>query len=218
MQTFRCAAVLFDLDGVLVDSTRSVERQWRLWAQERGQDPEEILEMAHGRRTIEVIRWLAPHLDIEAEVRRVEKREAEDTDGVEVMPGAAALLAAIPESRWAVVTSGTTHLATSRLRHAKLPIPKVLVSADEVREGKPHPEPYLLGARLLGFPPGECLVIEDAPAGIEAAHAAGMKAIGLTSTFSASDLKADLVVRDLRHVEVGSHNGMLELRQCVDKR
>lgn len=218
MQTFRCAAVLFDLDGVLVDSTRSVERQWRLWAQEHGQDPKEILEMAHGRRTIEVIRWLAPHLDIEAEVRRVEKREAEDTDGVDVMPGAAALIAAIPESRWAVVTSGTTHLATARLRHAKLPIPKVLVSADEVTEGKPHPEPYLLGARLLGFPPGECLVIEDAPAGIEAAHGAGMKAIGLTSTFSASELKADLIVRDLRHVEVGSHNGMLELRQCVDVR
>jgi mannitol-1-/sugar-/sorbitol-6-phosphatase len=212
MQAFRCRAVIFDLDGVLVDSTRSVERQWRLWAREHAVDPEQILEIAHGRRTVEVIRLLAPHLELEAEVRRVEQREADDTNGVDVMPGAAALIAAIPESRWAVVTSGTTHLATSRLRHAKLPIPKVLVSADQVKEGKPHPEPYLMGAHLLNMPATECLVIEDAPAGIEAAHAAGMKAIGLTSTFSAGELSADCVVQDLRDLQVVIHNGVLELQ------
>ena len=128
------------------------------------------------------------------------------------MPGAAGLLKAIPEGLWAVVTSGTTHLATSRLRHANLPVPKVLVSADEVKEGKPHPEPYLLGARLLGRQAADCLVIEDAPAGIEAAHAAGMKAIGLTSTFSASELHADSVIEDLRHLEVDLRDGKLELR------
>jgi len=211
MPTFRCAAVLFDLDGVLVDSTRSVERQWRLWAEEHHIDPEKILEIAHGRRTVEVIQLLAPHLELETEVRRVEEREAHDTDGVAVMPGAAGLLKAIPEGLWAVVTSGTTHLATSRLRHANLPLPKVLVSADEVKEGKPHPEPYLMGARLLGRQAAECLVIEDAPAGIEAAHAAGMKAIGLTSTFSASELHADSVVEDLRHLRVDLRDGKLEL-------
>jgi len=211
MPTFRCAAVLFDLDGVLVDSTRSVERQWRLWAEEHNIDPEKILEIAHGRRTVEVIQLLAPHLELETEVRRVEEREAHDTDGVAVMPGAAGLLKAIPEGLWAVVTSGTTHLATSRLRHANLPLPKVLVSADEVKEGKPHPEPYLMGARLLGRQAAECLVIEDAPAGIEAAHAAGMKAIGLTSTFSASELHADSVIEDLRHLRVDLRDGKLEL-------
>jgi sugar-phosphatase len=211
MPTFRCAAVLFDLDGVLVDSTRSVERQWRLWAEEHNIDPEKILEIAHGRRTVEVIQLLAPHLELETEVRRVEEREADDTDGVAVMPGAAGLLKAIPEGLWAVVTSGTTHLATSRLRHANLPVPKVLVSADEVKEGKPHPEPYLLGARLLGRQAADCLVIEDAPAGIEAAHAAGMKAIGLTSTFSASELHADSVIEDLRHLRVDLRDGKLEL-------
>src|SRR5437763_13926843 len=185
METFRCKAVLFDLDGVLVDSTRSVERQWRLWEREHNVDPEAILEIAHGRRTVEIIQLLAPHLDLEMEVARVERREAEDTDGVEVMPGAATLLTTIPDSGWAVVTSGTNLLATARLRHAHLPIPNVLVSAEHVREGKPHPEPYLTGARLLAVPEAQCLVIEDAPAGIESAHAAGMKAIGLTSTFSA---------------------------------
>jgi mannitol-1-/sugar-/sorbitol-6-phosphatase len=212
MPIFRCAAVLFDLDGVLVDSTRSVERQWRLWAEEHNIDPEKILEIAHGRRTVEVIQLLAPHLELETEVRRVEEREADDTDGVAVMPGAARLLKAIPEGLWAVVTSGTTHLATSRLRHANLPVPRVLVSADEVKEGKPHPEPYLMGARLLGKQAGDCLVIEDAPAGIEAAHAAGMKAIGLTSTFSASELHADSVIEDLRHLEVDLRDGRLEVR------
>lgn len=212
MPTFRCAAVLFDLDGVLVDSTRSVERQWRLWAEEHNIDPEKILKIAHGRRTVEVIQLLAPHLELETEVRRVEEREADDTHGVAVMPGAAGLLKAVPEGLWAVVTSGTTHLATSRLRHANLPVPKVLVSADEVKEGKPHPEPYLMGARLLGRQAADCLVIEDAPAGIEAAHAAGMKAIGLTSTFSASELHADSVIEDLRHLRVDLRDGKLELR------
>jgi sugar-phosphatase len=212
MRNFTCAAVLFDLDGVLVDSTRSVERQWRLWAQEHGVDPEKILQIAHGRRTVEVVRLLSPHLDVEEEVIRIERREADDIDGVEVMPGAATLLAQIPQPRWCVVTSGTTHLATSRLRHAKLPIPNVLVSADKVKEGKPHPEPYLMGARLLGVPPDQCLVIEDAPAGIEAAHAAGMAAIGLTSTFPASELSADAVIGDLRHVMVNTRDGTLEIR------
>jgi mannitol-1-/sugar-/sorbitol-6-phosphatase len=212
METFRCKAVLFDLDGVLVDSTRSVDRQWRLWAREQNVDPEAIMEIAHGRRTVEVIRLLAPHLHLEAEVARVERREAEDTDGVEVMPGAATLLATIPASRWGVVTSGTNLLATARLRHARLPIPNVLVSAEHVREGKPHPEPYLMGARLLAIPATECLVIEDAPAGIESARAAGMKAVGLTSTFSADQLHADSVVRDLRQLQVESHDGMLEIR------
>jgi sugar-phosphatase len=211
MRSFRCSALLFDLDGVLVDSTRSVERQWRLWAQEHGIDPERILEIAHGRRTVEVITLLAPHLDIQSEVLRVENREADDTEGVEAMPGAAPLLATIPEARWAVVTSGTNHLATARLLHAKLPIPKVLVSADHVREGKPHPEPYLMGARLLGVQASECVVIEDAPAGIEAAHAAGMKAIGLTSTFPASALKADSVIEDLRKLSVKDGDGTIQL-------
>ena len=154
---------------------------------------------------------LAPHLHLEAEVARAEQREVEDTDGLEVMPGAATLLAKIPDSRWGVVTSGTNLLATVHLRHARLPIPSVLVSAEHVREGKPHPEPYLMCARLLAIPATECLVIEDAPAGIESAHAAGMKAVGLTSTFSADQLHADAVVCDLRQLQVQSHDGMLNI-------
>jgi sugar-phosphatase len=119
------------------------------------------------------------------------------------MPGAAELIKAIPEGRWCVVTSGTRHLATSRLKLASLPTPQVLVSADDVSKGKPDPEPYLMGAKLLGMKPAECLVIEDAPAGIRAAHAGGMKAIAITSTYPASALhEADAVVEKLTQIQV----------------
>lgn len=203
MPTFYCSAILFDLDGVLVDSTHSVARQWRLWASENNIDPEKVLEIAHGRRTIEVLQLLTPHLEPEAEVRKIEKREADDTDGVAVMPGAAELVKSLPDGHWGVVTSGTRYLATSRLRLAKLPVPHVLVSADDVANGKPHPEPYLRGAEMLGVNPAECLVIEDAPAGIHAAHAGGMKVIALTSTYPASDLQeAEAVVPDLLHIRL----------------
>ncbi len=204
MTTFHCCAILFDLDGVLVDSTRSVERQWRAWAREQGIDEERVMAIAHGVRSIEVIRVVTPHLDGEAEVRKLESREADDRDGVVVMPGAVDLVRAIPERRWCVVTSGTRHLAITRLRLAGIPVPKVLVTADDVAYGKPHPEPYLRGAELLDVKPAECLVIEDTPAGIQSAHAGGMKAIAVTSTFLASALgEADAVVQKLAQIHVG---------------
>ncbi len=208
MRTFKCSAILFDLDGVLVDSTGSVTRQWKLWARENNIDPEQAAKIAHGVRSIEVVRRLAPHLDAEAEVTKIEKREADDHEGVAVMPGAAELLKSIPEGRWCVVTSGTRYLATSRLRLARLPTPRVLVSADDVSKGKPHPEPYLMGAKLLGMNPAQCLVVEDAPAGILSAHAGGMKAIAITSTYPASALgEADVVVRKLSQIKVNGRNG-----------
>ena len=188
-----------------MDSTGSVTRQWQMWAEEQNIDPQRVVEIAHGVRTIEIIRTLAPHLDAATEVARIEKREASDHQGVAVVPGAANLLKAIPESRWCVVTSGTRYLATSRLKLANLPTPKVLIAADDVSKGKPDPEPYLMGAKLLGMNPAECLVIEDAPAGIRAAHAGGMKAIGITSTYPASELQeADAVVQKLAQIKVRS--------------
>jgi mannitol-1-/sugar-/sorbitol-6-phosphatase len=211
--TFHCSAILFDLDGVLVDSTRSVARQWRLWAAENNIDPEKVLEIAHGRRTIEVVRILAPHLDDKAEESKIEKREADDIDGVAVMPGAAELLKSIPEGCWCVVTSGTRYLATSRLRFAQLPIPRVLVAADDVQKGKPDPEPYLKGAELLKVKPAQCLVIEDAPAGIRSAHAGGMKAVALASTYPSSELQeADVVLQNLKQIQVRTVGGEKKLQ------
>ena len=191
-----------------MDSTGSVTRQWRRWAEEQNLDPDKVVEIAHGVRTIEIVRRLAPHLDAQAETLRLEKREAEDHEGVSVMSGAAELLKAIPSERWCVVTSGTRYLATSRLKLGNLPVPRVLVSADDVSKGKPDPEPYLMGAKLLGINPAECLVVEDAPAGIRAAHAGEMKAIGITSTYPASELQsADAVVRKLAQIKVSVDGG-----------
>jgi sugar-phosphatase len=180
-------------------------------------DPQRVLEIAHGVRTIEIVRRLAPRLDAEAEVKRIEKREADDQEGVAVMPGAAELLKALPEGHWCVVTSGTRYLATARLKLANLPIPNVLVSADDVSKGKPDPEPYLMGAKLLGMKPAECLVIEDAPAGIRAAHAGGMKAIAITSTYPASELQeADAVVQRLPQIKVKTGGGPGRLKVSVE--
>jgi mannitol-1-/sugar-/sorbitol-6-phosphatase len=212
MNSFNCAAILFDLDGVLVNSTGSVTRQWRRWAEDNNVDPQKVLDIAHGVRTIEIVRRLAPHIDAEAEAIMLEKREAADQEGVSVMAGAADLLASIPEGRWCVVTSGTRYLATARLKLGNLPLPNVLVSADDVSKGKPDPEPYLTGARLLGVNPIDCLVIEDAPAGIRAAHAGGMKAIGITSTYPASGLQeADAVIQKLSKIKVESVGGKLRV-------
>jgi len=208
--------VLFDLDGVLCDSTKAVDREWRDWAARKGVDGDAIMAIAHGVRTVEVIRQVAPHLDVEAEAALIENEEAHDQSGVEVMPGALQLVNSIPDGKWGVVTSGSRLLATNRLRHCGLPVPEAMVTADDVDHGKPHPEPYLRGAEKLKVPPTECLVIEDAPAGIESACAGGMKVIGITSTYDAHVIKdADAVVASLAQIQIrtdGAGTLQIEIR------
>ena len=205
MPNFSCSAILFDLDGVLVDSTGAVDREWRDWGRRKGVDGDAIMAIAHGVRTVEVIRSVAPHLDAEIEAAAIESHEAGDQTGVVVMPGALELVKSIPEGRWGVVTSGSRLLAANRLLYCGLPVPEVLVTSDDVTHGKPHPEPYLKGAEGLGFAAAECVVIEDAPAGIAAARAAGMKVIGLASTYKAEKLsEADVVVAQLGKIQVAA--------------
>ena len=207
MPIFSCSAILFDLDGVLCDSTRQVDREWREWAARKGVDGDAIMAIAHGVRTIEVIRAVAPHLNAELEAAAIENHEAHDQRGVVVMPGAADLLKSIPEGRWGVVTSGSRLLAQNRLGHCGLPVPEVLVTSDDVTHGKPHPEPYLQGAKRMGLAPEECLVVEDAPAGIQSARTGGMKVIGMASTYTAAKLaEANAVVQTLAAIHV-SVNG-----------
>lgn len=210
MPSFECSAILFDLDGVLCDSTKAVDREWREWAARKGVDGNAVMAIAHGVRTIEVIRRVAPHLDAEAEAAAIENHEAHDQRGVTVMPGAIELVKSIPAGRWGVVTSGSRLLATNRLRYCGVPVPSVLVTSDDVMNGKPFPEPYLKGAAGLGFAPSQCLVVEDAPAGIESAHAAGMRVVALTSTYPAAKLAAaDAVINSFKElsIEVGP-NGL----------
>jgi mannitol-1-/sugar-/sorbitol-6-phosphatase len=202
MQDFFCSAILFDLDGVLLDSTRVVEQQYTFWAQEHGLNPAEVMKAAHGVRTMEVVRRVAPHLDAEAETLKIEQREAA-AEGIVPVPGAIALVDSIPRGLWGVVTSGTRFLATTRMRKFGIPIPDVLVTADDVKNGKPDGEPYRRGAEWLGFEPSTCLVVEDAPAGIRAGHAAGMKVISLPTTCAREELQeADVVVSGLHQIHV----------------
>ena len=223
MDRFECQAVLFDLDGVLVDSARPVERVWRAWAERHGLDAAQVVKVAHGRRTIETVQLFTPHLDAEAEAKELERAEIEDTTGLLEADGAGALLAILPAGSWAVVTSGTRVLATARLRNTGLQIPRVLVGAEDVEKGKPDPECYLKGAELLGVSAERCVVVEDTPAGIQAARSAGMVAVAVATTHRASELsKADAVVRALSDVLLGrtsvSESGELCLELLVENR
>ena len=202
VRTFECEAILFDLDGVLVDSTAVVVRTWRDWAQDRGLDAERILEVAHGRRAAEVVQLFAPNLDADSEARELERIEAKDLDGVLEIEGARELLSSLPTDGWTVVTSGTRVLASSRMEHVGLPLPERFVSADDVENGKPHPEAYLKGAEVLGLRPEACVVIEDAPSGVSSAKSAGMRVIAVGTTYREDDLReADAVVSSLTHIQ-----------------
>lgn len=200
---FACKAILFDLDGILVDSTPAVARVWARWAADHGIEPALAIAQAHGRRSIETIRAIAPQINAEKENLVVEQMEIEDREGVTAIPGSARLLNSLPQDRFAIVTSATAGLAQARLGYAGLPLPRNLVTADDVTKGKPSPEPYLKGAELLGVEPGDCLVFEDAPAGIASAHAAGMQAIAIPTTYPAAELnRANAIVSSLDDVQV----------------
>jgi mannitol-1-/sugar-/sorbitol-6-phosphatase len=181
--------MLFDLDGVLVDSTPAVARVWAGWAREHGFDPDEVVRKAHGRPSIATIRELLPNADHAAEDREVERREIADIEGVIALPGATGLLRSLPLDRWAIVTSCTRPLAWVRIAAAGLPKPKHLVTSSDVQRGKPDPEPYLKGAQFLGLPAAECLVFEDAPAGIRAGKAAGARVLALRTTATDGELR-----------------------------
>lgn len=202
MPLFTCQAVLFDLDGVLVDSTPCVTRVWSAWATGHGLETDHVVRVAHGKKAIETVRAVAPHLDAGREFRIVEQMELEDTDGLRVLPGAAALLAALPPSRFTIVTSGTRRLALKRLHVTGLAAPAGIITADEVDRGKPDPEPYLKGAAAVNKLATECLVFEDAPSGIRSARAAGACVIGIPTTYNADELSAaDLIIPSLASVE-----------------
>jgi sugar-phosphatase len=209
---FTAKAFLFDMDGVLIDSAPAVERVWRKWALAHHLDPETVVEQAHGRRSIETIRAVAPYMNAERENVKVEQMEIEDKEGVTALPGAAELLRSLPPERFAIVTSATRPLAVARLGYAGLPFPTHMITADDVVHGKPSPEPYLKGAALLGVLPSDCLVFEDTPAGIASAHAASMRVIALGSTYPAHDLQgADAIVTSLDEICVKLHDANIVL-------
>jgi mannitol-1-/sugar-/sorbitol-6-phosphatase len=211
MTGWRCAAVLFDLDGVLVDSRRCIEAVWRRWAAGKRIDPEPFIRIAHGRRISETLRRIDPTLNVAAEAAALDRMEETETTGVLPVPGAAALLQSIPAARWAIVTSGSRRVASLRLGTVSLPIPDVFVTAEAVTRGKPAPDGYLDAADRLGVAPAECVVVEDSPPGVAASRAAGMRVIAVLSTHAAGDLApADIRVHALGDLRVTPDpNGIL---------
>jgi len=185
-----CSAVLFDLDGVLVDSTPAVARVWTGWALEHGLIPAEVVKRAHGRPSLSTICEYLPDADHELENQELERRELADLEGVVPLPGAHELLSSLPPARWTIVTSCTRPLAEARIRAAALPTPEHLVSADDITRGKPDPEPYQKAAALLGLLAKDCVVVEDVPAGIVAGRAAGARVTAVRTTVADPELAA----------------------------
>jgi sugar-phosphatase len=202
-----CEAILFDLDGVLIDSTRCITRHWEAWAHQHGLELAAVMELAHGVRTVETMRLVAPHLDAEREAEWFTALEVADTEGVVAIEGALKMLEGLPDGAWAIVTSGSRELAKARLRQAGLSVPEILVGGDDVRQGKPAPEPYVVGAKRLGKAVEGCVVVEDAPAGVAAARAAGMQVIGITTTHGQEALGCDVVVDGLSALRIVIREG-----------
>lgn len=192
------AAILFDVDGTLVDSTPAVERTWRTWAAGRGLDGDEILRHSHGRRSEDTVAELLPANERVTAVQELLALELKDLEGVVALPNAASLLSSLPADRWAAVTSGSRELMRARMSAAGLTLPSVLITAEDVTTGKPDPEGYLAAAAALGADPAACVVIEDAPAGITSGRASGAFVVAVATSHSRSALNdADVVIDDL---------------------
>jgi sugar-phosphatase len=206
-----CRGVLFDLDGVLADSMPAVARVWTAWAVKHGFDPGEVVHKAHGRPSITTVREYLPEGDVEEENREIERREIADVQGVKPLPGALELLQSLPADRLAIVTSGTRALATARIRAAGLPLTKHLVTSSDISRGKPDAEPYEKGAASLGLAAKDCVVIEDAGAGVRSGKAAGARVIAVRSSHSDAELRvagADWIVGNCASISLDRITGL----------
>ena len=208
------AGILFDNDGVLVSSIASVNRCWRRWAAHYGIPNADQVQVAHGTRAVDMMLSLKPDVDLVEGLRLIVDLEMADVADIEVLPGGRSLLTSLPSERWAIVSSATRRLLVARLEAAKLPLPDWIVSADDVVNGKPDPEPYLRGAELIHAAPADCLVVEDAPSGVHAGKAAGCRVLGVLGTSTVEELLAagaDWVVASLEHVRAESSADGLKL-------
>lgn len=209
-QILRARTLLLDMDGTLIHSTGEVETVWRLWCRRHQLAPEPLLAMCHGVRAREVLGTLAPHLDLAVELALLDELEIRHTGAAEPIAGARTLLASLPAARWALVTSASQRVARHRLASAGLPLPRLLIGAEDVVRGKPDPEPYLLGASRLGLAPADCLVFEDAAAGIQSALQAGCQVVQIGGD-KLLDSRVRARLRDWRQVRLSEDETGLQL-------
>ena len=205
------AAVIFDNDGTLVDSTAAVVRSWHTWAVEHGVN-EQAFGDSHGMPAAAIIAKVAPHVDADAALARITELEVADLDGVVALPGAVRGMTTLLPDHAAVATSATSELGHARLQAAGIPLPDVVVTFDDVERGKPAPDPFLLAAERLGVQPSDCLVVEDANSGLTGARAAGCATLAVTTTTPADQLRADAVVTDLGQVRFTVRDGRVHVR------
>jgi len=211
--TAECAAVLFDLDGVLVDSSAVIEASWRRWAQSRGVDEAALLPLVHGRPATETLALAAPHLAVDRELAALVRQELENEGATRPYPGAAELVGSLPAGCWAVVTSAPRVLARGRLRRLGRGLPEVLVCAEDVGAGKPSPEGFLLAAERLRVPPAQCVVVEDSLPGVAAGLAAGMRVVALATTRPPAELgAASCVAEDVAAISARISARVVHLR------
>jgi sugar-phosphatase len=206
-------AVIFDMDGTLIDSVPAVERSWGIWAAEYGFDVDTIRRF-HGVPAAGIVEVLIPKDRQQIAIDRINELEVADVEGIVVLPGAAEALAAVRGAKSAIATSCTLDLAKARITATALQAPTVLVTADDVSRGKPHPEPFLTAAERLGVDPKRCLVVEDAPAGVAAARAAGCFSLGVLTTSPAGQMPADALVPDLSAVRFAVVEGGIRIREA----
>ncbi len=208
----RCKAILFDFDGVLIDSEPVYERHWYDWAGEHGVSYEHIISIHHGIPAVRTISIVAPHLDAQKEADQFQVRCVSNLEGLVAHNGVKALLEYLPADRWAIATSSYRNMVSQQMKHLALPDPGVLVTVEDVTRGKPDPEPYLLAAEKVGIPVSECVVIEDSPAGVAAGKSAGARVIGVTTTKRADELRqADLIVERLSDLHIKVSKEMIEI-------
>lgn len=199
------------MDGVLLSSIGSVNRCWREWCRLTGVPNWQSFEVPHGQRAIDIIRAANPDVDAEKGLQLIEDLEIADMDDLKILPGVAALLKSLPADRWAVVTSATRRLTIARMEQAGLPVPNNLVCAEDVIHGKPDPEPYRKGAELLGAASADCIVVEDAPAGLGAGLAAGSRVLAVLGTHTREEMaRATWIVDSLEEVQVTVQGGNLQ--------
>jgi sugar-phosphatase len=192
MSILRARAILFDMDGTLLDSNEASEITWQAWAEERGVPIEKIRAVHHGRRPEETIALVAPRLDALEEAKAIYASQLEITTGVRPIPGAKEFFTAVPDAARAIVTAANQPILEHRFRLVNLPVPKVCVTATMLKNGKPDPEGYLLGARLVGHAPADCIVFEDAPAGLLAAKRAGIRSVAVLTNYTEAQLREEL--------------------------